>query len=138
MRNEIVLDFCIWEFEDITPDDITRILEIEPIKVYSKGAKRSTNSSSLEKKNGWRMNARLDKYASFEDQMNALLDAIEAKIDSFIPLCTKYYSEFSCALVIYYDNGESIPWVHLSSRYNNIAKELNSEFSIDIYCLPNE
>lgn len=138
MKNEIILDFCIWEFEDITHDDITRMLGIQPIKVYIKGQKKSLKPSNFTKQNGWRMGSTLDKYTSFEDQMNAMLDIIESKIDLFRLLSKKYYCEFSCALFIYYNNGESTPWVHLNSRYNRIIKELNIEFDVDIYCLPNE
>ncbi len=98
MRNEIVLDFCIWDFDNITHDDITSRLGIQPNKIYVKGL--SVNPKfPLKKanKNGWRMGTSLDRYSSFEDQMNQLLDVIELKIDLFKPLCEEYYCEFSCA-----------------------------------------
>jgi hypothetical protein len=138
MRNEVILDFCIWGFDDITADDITRILGIQPVKVYIKGQKKNPNFSALEKENGWRMTSPLEKYSSFEDQMNAMLDIIESKIDLYRPLCKKYYCEFSCAIFIYYDNDESTPSIHLNSRYNKLINELNVEFDIDIYCRPNK
>jgi len=137
-KNEIILDFCIWDFNDITPDDITRTLGIQPVKVYIKGQKTNPNFLTLAKRNGWRMGSALDKHASFEDQMNAMLNVIESKIDLFKPLCEKYYCEFSCALFIYFDNEESTPWVHLNSRYNRLIKELNIEFDLDLYCRPNK
>ena len=98
MRNEVILDFCIWDFNDITSDDITRILGIQPVKVYLKGEKRNPQnptSTVVIKKNGWRMRSTLDKYSTFEDQMNAMLDVIESKIDLFRPLCERYFAEFS-------------------------------------------
>ena len=140
MRNEVILDFCIWDFNDITSDDITRILGIQPVKVYLKGEKRNPQnptSTVVIKKNGWRMRSTLDKYSTFEDQMNAMLDVIESKIDLFRPLCERYFAEFSCAIFIRYDNGESTPSVHLNAKYNRLIKELNIEFDIDLYCLPN-
>jgi hypothetical protein len=83
MKNEIILGFCIWDFADISPNDITNRLGIQPTKVYIKGEKKNPKFASLAKKNGWIMSAGLDKYASFEAQMNAILDVIEQKIDAF-------------------------------------------------------
>ena len=36
MKNEVVLDFCIWDYDDITHDDITHLLGIEQIKIILK------------------------------------------------------------------------------------------------------
>jgi hypothetical protein len=138
MKNELFLDFCIWNFDDTTADDITKTLGIQPIKVYIKGQKKNAKSATVAKQNGWRMNSGLDKYASFDDQMEAILDIIEPRIDLFRQFCEKYYCEFSCALYIYYNNDESIPSIHLNSRYNRLVKELNIEFDVDLYCLPND
>lgn len=137
MKNEVILDFCIWNFEDITSDEITSILGIQPTKVYIKGQKQNPKFQILSKKNGWRMGSPLDKYSSFEDQMNAMLDIIEKKIELFRPFCEKYYCEFSCAIFVRFDNDESTPWIHLDARYNRLVKELNIEFDFDLYCLPN-
>lgn len=84
------------------------------------------------------MGAGLERYASFEAQMNALLDVIEARIDLFRPLCQKYYCEFACGVFIQFDNGESTPWIHLDARYNRLIKELNIEFDVDLYCSSNK
>jgi hypothetical protein len=137
MKNEVFLDFCIWNFEDVTHEEITQRLGIVPTRIYVKGQRIDPKFSRISKKNGWRMSSGLDKYASFADQMKAMLDIIEFKIDLFRPFCEKYYCEFSCAVYIRYDNGESTPWVHLDARYNRLVKELNIEFDVDLYCLPN-
>jgi hypothetical protein len=138
MKNEVFLDFCIWGFEDITVDYITQTLGIQPTKVYIKGQKKNPKFTAVAKQNGWRMDSGLGKYASFEDQMKTILDIIESKIDLFRPFCEKYYCEFSCAIFIRYDNNESTPSVHLDARYNRLIKELNIEFDVDLYCLPND
>lgn len=80
----------------------------------------------------------LSRYSSFDEQMNKMLDIIEQKIDLIKPLCQKYYCEFSCAIFICYDNGESTPSIHLNSRYNRILKDLDIEFDLDLYCLSND
>lgn len=136
MKNEIFLNFCIWGFEDIDANDITSTLSLTPSKIYTKGEKNNPKFNGTAKQNGWLLSSRLNRFASFEDQMNDLLDIIEPKIDLFRPLCEKYYCEFSCALFIHCGNEESTPWIHLNSRYNAVIKELNIEFDIDLYILP--
>jgi Domain of unknown function (DUF4279) len=140
MKHEVYLDFTIADFEDITHDEITQRLGINPKKIYIKGAKKYPESSvaTFVKTNRWIMGSPLDEYSSFESQMIGILDIIESKIDLFKPICEKYYCEFSCAIFLRYDNGESIPWIHLDSRYNRIVKELNIEFDIDLYQLPDK
>jgi hypothetical protein len=139
MRNEVVLDFCIWDFNDVTHDYITEQLGIMPIKLHLKGSPINPKfSQRVAKKNRWIMSCGLDKYASFESQMEAMLNLIEPKIDLFRPFCDKYYCEFSCAIFIRYDNEESTPSVHLDARYNRLIKELKIEFDVDLYCLPNK
>jgi len=140
MNNEIILRYCISDFEDITHDEITRILGIRPFKEYIKGQKRNPNNpnSPLIKQNRWIMESPNNKYTPFDLQMESLLNIIENKIDVFKPLCKKYNCEISCAIFIYFDNGESMPSVHLDSRYNNLIKELDIEFDVDLYVLPNE
>lgn len=137
MKNEVVLSFVIADFDDIGPEEITKALGIIPSRIYIKGQKKNPNFSGLSKRNRWIMGSSLDKYASFEEQMKAMLDVIESKIDLFRPFCEKYRCEFSCAIFLRYDNQESTPSVHLNSRYNRVVKELNIEFDVDLYCLPN-
>ena len=140
MKNEVYLDFTIADFEDISHDEITQKLGITPKMIYVKGTKKYPESSvaTLVKRNRWIMGSPLDQHSSFENQMNAMLDVIESKIDLFRPFCEKYHCEFSCAIFVRYDNEESTPWVHLDSRYNRLIKELNIEFDVDLYCLPDD
>ena len=141
MKNEVIVRFCIWDFDDLTHEEMSNLLGIMPDKTYIKGQKRNPNSATgkaVFSRNGWLMASGLDKYSSFEDQMNALLDVIEPKIDVFKPICEKYNCEISCAMFVYTGNDESTPSMHLNSRYNKVAKELNIEFDLDLYCFPNE
>jgi hypothetical protein len=136
-KNEIILSFGIYDFEDITHDDITKLLSIEPSHIRIKGYPK--NPKNIEgpviTNNSWRISSGLDEYADFDAQLNAILNIIEPKIDLFRPLCEKYTCELSCAIYIYFENGQSTPWVHLDSRYNKLIKELNIEFDIDLYVL---
>lgn len=139
MKNEIIVSFGIFDFNDITHDDITQTLGLKPIKCYVKGQKRNpkNHNSPLIKKNSWIIDSGLNKYSTFEDQMDSLLCTIESRIELFKPFCEKYYCELSCALFVYVDNGESTPWVHLGTKYNKLLKDLNIEFDLDLYTFPN-
>ncbi|MNS92744.1 hypothetical protein D3C86_1439770 [compost metagenome] len=139
-KNKIILSFSLLDFNDITPEEITQLLNVNPTKICVKGQRRNPKNpeSPLIKQNGWMIDSPLGQYASFEDQMNSLLDIIESKIDIFRALCKMYYCEFSCAIFMYLGNEESTPWVHLDSRYNELIKELNIEFDLDLYVFPNE
>lgn len=133
-KNEISLSFCIWGFDDITHDQLTKLLDCIPSEVYVKGKRKNPKFSGLAKENGWIIDSQYDKYTSFDIQMNALLDILEPKKKILETICKQYYCEFSCALTVYADNGESTPWVHLNSRYNNLVRDLNIEFDLDLYC----
>lgn len=138
MQNEVVVSFGIFDFNDISHDDISQKLKIQPDKIYIKGEKRNPKNpmSPLIKKNSWIMGSGLDKYSSFEDQLASLLDIIENKLADFKVLCDRYYCEISCAMFVYADNDEGTPWVHLNTRYNKLIKELNIEFDLDLYIFP--
>ena len=138
MKNKIALSLGIWDFNDITHDEITALLATIPSRIYIKGERKNPKFSILSKKNGWLMDIASDKYAPFEQQMDMLFNFIEEKIDIFRILCRKYTCEISCGLFIYFDNGESVPGLHLGSKYNKLVKELNIDFDVDIYCLPND
>lgn len=71
MKNEVVLRFGLFDFDDINHDEITQLLGLQPSKVYIKGQKRNPKNpdSSLIKRNGWLVDAPTEKYSSFEEQM---------------------------------------------------------------------
>ncbi len=134
MKNEIQLNFHICDYIDITSNDISEILNIEPMRIIEKGQRKNKQNidSPVFTRNFWIMTHALNpSTSSFDQQMEALLDIIEPKLDLFKNLCSKYFSQFSCIITIK-DKKQSTPWIHLNSRYNKIIKELNSEFDVDI------
>lgn len=135
MRNEIILRFGIWGFDDMTHDEISKVTELVPTKIYIKGQKKNINFSVLSKENGWLYQPTKDVYSSFEEQLNLLLMIIENKRSVFEDLCKKYSCEISCGVYIYIDIDESMPSIHLDSRYHKTINNLNISFDLDIYCL---
>lgn len=138
MKNKVSLSFCIWNFEDVSHDEITNLLNITPTKIYVKGQKRNVTSNALIKENGWLLNSPLSVYSEFEDQMDSLLALLEPNLDALKLVSKKYYCEFSCAIFIYFNNDESTPSMHLTSQHLKFMNELNIEFDTDLYCLFNE
>lgn len=138
MQNEIVLRFGIWGFTDITHDDITISMGINPSKIYVKGERKNPNSKfpAFAKENGWLLEPS-DRYLPFEIQLKNLLQILESKVSIVKTYCSQYTCEISCAIFIYFENGESTPSIRLNSEYNKIIRELNLDFDFDIYCLPN-
>jgi hypothetical protein len=139
-KNKVVLSLRISRFNDITHDELTQLIGVLPVKTYVIGDKRNPKNpdSPLIKNNSWLMGPALDEYAEFDEQMDTLLDILEAKIDIFKELSRKYYLEFSCAIFTYHDNEESTPWIHLGERYNNLIKQVNIEFDVDLYAWAND
>lgn len=138
MRNEIYLDFVVADFEDITHDEISQRLGMNPRKVYVKGAKKHPDShaETLIKRSRWLIGSSLGKHLTFEEHLNAMLDLLEPKIDLLKPLCEKYNCFFSCAVFIDTDDSVSTPSLYLNWRYNKLTRELKLDFDFDLYCLP--
>lgn len=136
-HNKIWLSFCIyWDNEDATHEEISDFLQIEPDKIWVKGQpKVKPGSPIVWPGNKWMFDASTDKQMPFEDQMELMLDVIEAKKDKFKTICDRYYCEFSLGLYCYTNREESTPSVHLSKRYHKITGDLNIEFDIDIILL---
>ena len=139
-KNQIILRFSIHNFDDISHDEITHLLDIKPSHLRIKGQKKNpkNSESSLIESNSWSMDSGLDKYADFDEQMSSLLDILESKKDILKPICEKYRCEISCGMYVYFGNDESTPWVHMDARYNKLTRELNIEFDLDLYVLPNQ
>lgn len=50
MKNEIILRFSIWGFDDITHDEISELIGIKPSKVYVKGERKNQFLHQSQKK----------------------------------------------------------------------------------------
>lgn len=131
------VSFCIWDFEDISPEQLTEIIGLQPVKTYIKGQTKSTNPNFhgyLAKESGWIIDSGCSEDSSFEEHMNALCVILESKLEVLKSICQKYSCEIKCTPTVYSGTEESTPSIHLDQRYNNLVKELNIEFDLDLYC----
>lgn len=133
IKNETELSFCIWNLTDISHEVISNLLDITPSKVHIKGERLNPKFPKLAKQNGWFLDSPVGIGASFEQQMDALLEILEPKMQVLKAICDKCYIEFSLAVLIN-DRYQSMPGIHLSVRYHAFASQLRSEFDVDMYC----
>lgn len=128
--NRIRLSLCIWGFEDILHEDISKGIGFQPTKIHEKGKRLNPRYPKVAKENGWFLD--YPGESSFKIQMDYFLDIIEKRRDFFSTITNKYLCEFSCLVQI--DNiNESTPWIHLGSKFFDVLKGLKIEFDIDIY-----
>jgi hypothetical protein len=135
-KHEVILSFCIIGFEDVEHDYFTQTLGVLPIKQYFKGqpVNNKVPKGKISKQNRWIIAPPgFKKYDDFETQMNSFILLAKRKQSEFEIICGKYHCEFSCALFLEHDNGESTPWVHLGKDYYQIFGRLNVEFDLDLY-----
>jgi hypothetical protein len=131
-KHQIDLRFCVWEFDDISHDEITALMGLSPTYIHVKGQpKNPLFSGSLAKDNGWIIVSPAGKDASLDEQMSSLLDLLESKTEVLKPLCEKYYCELSCYIRLK-NNEEGNPYLHLDARYNKLIRQLDIEFDLDI------
>ena len=131
MTGSISVDFCIWDFDDIIPDEITHTVMITPRKTYAKGKVKSERNSSLAKENGWLLGSGVSVSATFEEHMDALLLLIEPKLEQFKMLANKYYTEISVEIIV--PKKGSTPPIHLERRHIELLNVLGTEVDFDIY-----
>lgn len=135
IENDVNLSFCIWEYEDITHEEITKALGLIPYIVHVKGKRTRSKIPRLAKQNGWIYGTPYFNKDDFQTQMNKILDALEPKIPILKEYSKKYHCEFSCALFLN-NREESVPWIHFDKRYNAFIREVDAEFDFDIYYPP--
>ena len=137
MKNEIQVDLVIADFP-CNPDEITRELGVQPRRTWLEGELVTPGLSMKRKSNGWVLSSGLDKHASYEEHVQALLAIISPNIERFASVCRRYYAEFSCAVYMYYKNGESIPWLGFDKEQTKILGDLGIAVDFDMYVLPNK
>jgi len=137
LKNDLNLRFCIWEYDDISHEDITNTLKLTPLKTYIKGKKINPRFERIAKQNGWVYGTPYYNEMDFMTQLDEILDVLEPRISILRTYAQKYKCEFSCAVFLN-NREESTPWIHFGKRYNAFIKEIDVEFDIEIFYPPLE
>lgn len=133
-KNELILRFTIWDYEDIKHTEISEVLDLVPHKIYVKGERINEKSPRISKRNGWIYGKPYGNNDDFEEQLNIILNVLEPKIPILKDYAKKYTCEFSCAMFLN-NREQSVPWIHLDKRFNAFIREVDAEFDFDI-CYP--
>lgn len=136
-RNQIEVSLRIVGFE-CQPEEITQELGIQPTKVWQKGEQRNARGIMRNKQNGWGISSGIGRHKGFEHHMDALMMLIEPHLSSFTRVCNQYHTELSCAVYMYYDNGESIPWLGFDKRAVEFLHRIGAVVDFDMYVVPAE
>jgi hypothetical protein len=132
MENEIHLTLGIWDFTDISHQQITDVLGLHPIDIHVLGEKINPKFLPVAKKNGWMYTHSKNVTEPFEKQMNELVFVLRDKRNGLKKLTDKYHCEISCAIFRKSDE-ESMPWVHLTKDHIFFLNEFSIEFDLDLY-----
>ena len=134
-RNQIEVRLEISHFDDITHEEISRRLGLQPSRIYVKGQPRSPLLSQRSPENRWLFNLydAAQPRPIIEQQLDALSRLVDANPSAFISLCTTYTCGVFCIVTIYKDLNESTPAVYLEERHVRLLNTLSALFDVDIY-----
>lgn len=133
MPHKLFISFGIYDFEDISHDEISKIMELQPSKIFIKGERRHPNFLIKANENSWIIHSNNYGYGSFEEQMNSLISLIESKKHELKEFKEKYYLEISCALRIAKNVNEYIPSIYMTREMLEILGALSISVDYDVY-----
>jgi hypothetical protein len=136
---EIKANLVITDFECF-PDEITRILGIQPTETWRKGDSILSIAKNIRKQNGWILKSIIDpKNNTVNVQVESLLSIISPNIEKFANLPSDAEVELAC--IVYINRtGESIgfPEIGFSSNTISVLAKINAVIDIDLYCLSDD
>lgn len=134
-KHEIYVSFGLFDFTEMTPDELTEFLDIKPVFIRTIGHPIKQGSTILADANAWKTESPLTAvsvHLPLKDKLDALISVLKPKKEQLKLLCDKHYSEFSFTLYIYTDSDESTPPVYLEKEQINFINYLGSECDFDI------
>ncbi len=133
--NRVDIYLEINEFDDISHEEISNLLELQPSKIFVKGKPYNLKMNRVAQRNRWLLNAYKDgdPRPIFEAQIDSLIELIRPRQNAFQLIGSKYKCEIKCAVLVYLGNGQSIPSVHLNSDQIKFLSSIHADFDVDIY-----
>ncbi|MED4456116.1 DUF4279 domain-containing protein [Metabacillus fastidiosus] len=119
--------------------EVTKILNIEPTTTYKKGdiiVNNNPNIVSIKTRKRietlWELSTDYQKSYDINDQLNPLLDMLEAKVKELNELKEKYDLFYMFMIVIQVENNQT-PATCLENRIINFASSINAQIHFDMY-----
>jgi hypothetical protein len=134
MKNEIHLSFYICGFS-CKPEDISRLLDIQPDEGHAKGEPRGTGKA-VYRESLWGIHSRISSNLYIESHISDIMERLEPVQDRIRNLPGKYYCYLSCGVDIY--DGPGGPAVVFDAKTLRILGAIGASLDVDIYCLGGE
>lgn len=112
------------------PNEVTRVLGIEPDEIERVGDLTRTGRPKLYPSNCWRLNSKLEKEFRLESHINHLMDRI-GNIAQLSTVSNSWGVRFQC--VIDFRKDDNSPSLHLSQETINKLSNWNSSVDVDYY-----
>jgi hypothetical protein len=123
----------------VNPEEITKILGIQPTKSWRKG-ELIPKTSLPHKTNGWLIESGLGKNAELENHLESLKHILNPAIDKIEQLPKETEAEISCVVNIYHSRSieeeHNTPALHLDLKHIQLLNQLKAEIDYDLYVLP--
>ncbi len=135
---QVELSYNIWEYEDITAEELTELIGLTPSTVFRIGLPIRPNVPRLSRHNAWMYKSPVlagNPDALFEEQLAALFEVLENKKHILQPLGRKYACEISCGIYIDCVNDVSTPATYLEKWHIELMAFIGAALNFDMILL---
>lgn len=131
MNNEIHFSFNICGFS-CKPEDITRLLGIQPDEAHAEGAPRGTGEA-IYRESIWVIRSRISPNLDIEAISGDIMGRIEPVCERIRSLPGKHYCCLSCGVSV--NDGPGGPALEFDAKTLRILGAIGASLDVDIYCL---
>ena len=132
--DEIHVYLSVSGFEPAPPAEVTALLGLEPTAAWKDGDRVPGRPDARRPGSAWRIQSPPPRTATFEDQLQALLEILETRADQVRAAAKRYHAQISCAGYFASFN----PGFGLSAQHVARIAALGLSMDFDLYCLPEE
>ena len=135
-HNHVEAYLDIFDFEDLTHEQISEMLGLQPSRIHVKGQRHNPNFGRLAPRNRWmlQMYTKEGPWLNIEEQLDELLALVTLRRVAFQQLAAHCKFAIKCAVKVYVQHNESTPAVFLEHRHVELLTFLQATFDVDIYC----
>lgn len=113
------------------PNEITTLLQIEPMEIHLKGIISGTRKRPSTE-TSWSISTAKEESFDVDEQTRKLLSLLKNKTETLEKIKEKYDVTFIFSLLIEIENGEK-PSIYSSVETNQFLGSIGAESSIDLY-----
>lgn len=130
--DETHVNFNVFDFDDDT-SAVTQLLSIEPTKAWVAGDQFPNHPTAKLTHSRWVLGSGSGTEVAVEEQLEALLNLLEARREQVREAARRYSVEIQCA--VYYE--DFTPGINLSEQTIRRVADLGLSIDFDLYFLGN-